>query len=604
MLVWGGENDDGVLAYGGRYDPAPDTWRSLSTRARPAARAGHTAVWTGSKMIVWGGATATARLNTGGLYDPATDSWAATTLTSAPTARTGHTAVWTGDRMIVWGGLSGTMFYATGARYDPVANTWSATPVPGTTILTVRAEHTAVWTGSHMAVWGGRNATTYFATGARFDPATNVWIPIADENAPTARSRHTAVWIGTEMIVWGGFNGSSYLGDGGRYDATTGAWGPLSSEYAPSGRADHTAVWTGRDMVVWGGRDASSFYDDGARYSPSSDFWTPLSLTTAPSARAEHTGVWTGTFLLVWGGEDSTGFLGTGGRYSLGHLTDDDGDGYTECDGDCNDGNATVSPQATDICNGVDDNCNGVVDDGLAKTPYYRDADGDGYGNSSASLLTCLPPTGYATAGLDCDDTNSLVYPGRAETCNGLDDDCDGSVDDGVLIPIYPDVDGDGLGDWELASYACSVPAGYSIVGGDNCVTVANPDQADLDGDRAGDACDICPDTPDPGQTDWDGDGYGDACELGALLADADLSGRVDGLDLAWMGREWGRRWRYPVYDANGVFLYWDYHIDLFGYEFAFALDYTKDEVIDGEDLSSLAVYFGQPSGAEPPAVP
>ena len=104
----------------------------------------HTAVWTGSKMIVWGGATATARLNTGGLYDPATDSWAATTLTSAPTARTGHTAVWTGDRMIVWGGLSGTMFYATGARYDPVANTWSATPVPGTTILTVRAEHTAV----------------------------------------------------------------------------------------------------------------------------------------------------------------------------------------------------------------------------------------------------------------------------------------------------------------------------------------------------------------------------------------------------------------------------------------------------------------------------
>ena len=82
-----------------------DTWTATSTTNAPSARAGHTAVWTGSEMIVWGGgASGPTYLNTGGRYNPSTDSWTATSTTNAPGARSGHTAVWTGSEMIVWGG--------------------------------------------------------------------------------------------------------------------------------------------------------------------------------------------------------------------------------------------------------------------------------------------------------------------------------------------------------------------------------------------------------------------------------------------------------------------------------------------------------------------
>src|SRR5207253_11784 len=82
-----------------------DAWTATSTTNAPEARAGHTAVWTGSEMIVWGGRSSGGYLNTGGKYNPATDSWIATSSTNAPTGREFHTAVWTGSEMIVWGGF-------------------------------------------------------------------------------------------------------------------------------------------------------------------------------------------------------------------------------------------------------------------------------------------------------------------------------------------------------------------------------------------------------------------------------------------------------------------------------------------------------------------
>src|SRR5438477_7822465 len=81
-----------------------DKWTATSLTNAPAARADHTAVWTGSEMIVWGGNGGTNYLNTGGKYDPSTDSWTATSTTNAPAARVGNTAVWTGSEMIIWGG--------------------------------------------------------------------------------------------------------------------------------------------------------------------------------------------------------------------------------------------------------------------------------------------------------------------------------------------------------------------------------------------------------------------------------------------------------------------------------------------------------------------
>ena len=131
-------------------------------------------------------------------------------------------------------------------------------------------------------------------------------------------------------------------------------------------------------------------------------------------------------------------------------YADVDGDGYssgttlTQClrpagykvvseltatTGDCNDNNAAINPAATEICNGLDDNCDGVEDEGV-KTIYYRDMDGDGFGDLNTTAIECSLPQGYVTNSDDCDDTDSTVYPGAEEVCDSKDNDCNGTIDD------------------------------------------------------------------------------------------------------------------------------------------------------------------------------
>ena len=122
---------------------------------------------------------------------------------------------------------------------------------------------------------------------------------------------------------------------------------------------------------------------------------------------------------------------------------DNDGDGYGVCpkcnttsgctyDGnDCNDNNASIHPGATEICNGVDDNCNNQIDEGVKQT-FYRDADNDGYGNATNTIQACTAPLGYTTDDTDCNDNNNTIHPGATEICNGVDDNCNGEVDEGI----------------------------------------------------------------------------------------------------------------------------------------------------------------------------
>jgi N-acetylneuraminic acid mutarotase len=296
-----------------------DTW--TATSGPPDSRRGHTAVWTGSEMIIWGGVGFGAYLNTGGRYNPTTDNWTATSSTKAPTARAVHTAVWTGSEMIVWGGYDGSTFFDTGGRYNPTTDNWTATT--NTNAPTARDYHTAVWTGSEMIVWGGYfydGGYHYLNTGGRYDPSTDSWIVTSGTNAPQGRSEHSAVWTGTQLIVWGGyfFDGAyHYLNTGSRYDPSTDAWTATTITNAPEARYFHTAVWTGDEMIVWGGQDYPTFLNTGGRYTPGTDSWTTVSATSAPSVRAGHTAVWTGNEMIVWGGYDEN-FLNTGGRYTPG----------------------------------------------------------------------------------------------------------------------------------------------------------------------------------------------------------------------------------------------------------------------------------------------
>jgi len=161
-----------------------------------------------------------------------------------------------------------------------------------------REEHTAVWTGTEMIVWGGFDFPTFYDTGDRYDPATDTWTPMTTTGAPSLRQYHTAIWTGTEMIVWGG----RFLDTGGIYDPSTDTWTPTTTIGAPTARNFHTAVWTGTEMLIWGGDTApgpGGETDTGGRYDPSTDTWTSITTTGAPSARKDHTAVWTGTEMTI-----------------------------------------------------------------------------------------------------------------------------------------------------------------------------------------------------------------------------------------------------------------------------------------------------------------
>jgi hypothetical protein len=202
-----------------------------------------------------------------------------------------------------------------------------------------------------MIVWGGQIGSLPTNTGGRYDPEADTWIPTFAGGAPSARRSHRAVWIGDHMLVWGGMNGGTYFAEGVRYDPLFDAWQPIASTGAPAARADHELVWTGSRAIVWGGQNATSSLATGGVYDPLLDTWSSMSATNAPSPRIETGSAWTGSFLLVWGGSRSVVALGSGGRYALGHATDDDGDGMSECDGDCNDAEPGVTAPPSEVAN-------------------------------------------------------------------------------------------------------------------------------------------------------------------------------------------------------------------------------------------------------------
>ncbi len=137
---------------------------------------------------------------------------------------------------------------------------------------------------------------------------------------------------------------------------------------------------------------------------------------------------------------------------------DADSDGFAPVDGDCDDTNAAVNPDATEVVNGIDDNCDGQVDEG-AET-FYPDTDGDLFGDPDFALVSIGQPIGFVLNNTDCDDTNANVNPGATEVVNGIDDNCDGQVDEGAET-FYPDTDGDLFGDPDFALVSIGQPIGF-----------------------------------------------------------------------------------------------------------------------------------------------
>ena len=190
--------------------------------------------------------------------------------------------------------------------------------------------------------------------------------------------------------------------------------------------------------------------------------------------------------------------------------TDGDGDGFP-ADVDCNDGDASVGPGAVEVCDGIDNNCDGQVDEGVLTTSFV-DEDGDGYGDPDQPLEACGTAEGASPNANDCDDRNADIFPGAAEVCNGIDEDCDDEVDEGVTITAFTDADGDGFGDPTTEVQVCAAASDQVLVS-DDCDD-NDPDAWPGNPEVCDEADNDCNGETDEGVTttyyrDDDGDGWG-----------------------------------------------------------------------------------------------
>jgi hypothetical protein len=202
-------------------------------------------------------------------------------------------------------------------------------------------------------------------------------------------------------------------------------------------------------------------------------------------------------------------------------------DGYLLDASDCDDLREAVYPGAPELCDGLDNDCSGGVDDGLPVQSWFLDADGDGYGADGSFAVGCdVPENGAEVAG-DCDDTRANANPDAIEVCDGFDNDCDGLTDDDddsldpdSAIAYFPDLDGDGFGAEGQVERACEPPPEAVFTGTDcdDAQEFVNPDANEVC-DGFDNDCDLLVDDTDPSlivftQTQWfvdaDLDGFGD----------------------------------------------------------------------------------------------
>ena len=222
---------------------------------------------------------------------------------------------------------------------------------------------------------------------------------------------------------------------------------------------------------------------------------------------------------------------GYGAEADAGTLYCDPPDEYVEDATDCDDNESTAYPGAEEICDELDNDCNGETDEGVTST-FYLDYDGDGEGDASRTTEGCTVPSGYVTNSDDCDDTEAGVNTSAAEVCNDIDDDCDSLIDDedssvdtSTGSTFYADTDSDGYGDSASTIRACGVPSGYAENDADcdDADTSTNPgaveicDEADTDEDCSGAADDsdtgVDTGTHSTFYADSDSDGYGDTTD-------------------------------------------------------------------------------------------
>jgi hypothetical protein len=227
--------------------------------------------------------------------------------------------------------------------------------------------------------------------------------------------------------------------------------------------------------------------------------------------------------------------------------TDLDGDGFSELDGDCDDLDSSRHPGRTEVCDGLDNDCDGLTDEDVIPS-WYLDGDGDGHGTTDFTFEGCSPLADYVALSDDCNDSAPLIFPGATEHCDGIDNDCDSSIDEEGAIggsTFYLDADMDGFGSPSAPTVSCSMPPGFVIndLDCDDHDNDIHPEALELCDDEDNDCDGSIDEAGAAGEFTWyedaDGDGFGDdssatsACDLpvGSIVVggDCDDSDRLIG---------------------------------------------------------------------------
>lgn len=195
----------------------------------------------------------------------------------------------------------------------------------------------------------------------------------------------------------------------------------------------------------------------------------------------------------------------------------DDGNTYVRNGDDCDDTSDAINPDATEVCDGVDNNCDGGIDNDADDTlTWYADSDEDGFGDSDNQTLACDQPAGFVEDSTDCDDTNIDINTDAEEICDEIDNDCDIDIDEDAIDPStwYLDADTDGFGDANNTTEACTVPTGYV----DNDLDCDDTDSSlteVCEGETTPEGSGTDPETECSDETDNDSDGLTDCDDDG-----------------------------------------------------------------------------------------
>ncbi len=270
IIVWGGEQSTGqdkpyrkAYADGAIYHLSTRRWEYLPAPEGMVGRGrNHQTLWIGDGVFIWGGHGDDDEVLSpgGGVLHLDPPSWDSAPSEGAHVASNGSIA-WTGEELLFWGGVTDSeKDVGTGVSYNPTTREWR--PLASQGALTARGGHSAVWTGREMIVFGGDRITTagkleLRGDGAAYDPVSDTWRPISRDDAPSPRRDHVAVWTGTHMLVWGGELGCPA---GALYDPEADEWTPMTTEGAPPGTWNPYRAWTGEQLLVRGGIIGDVYY--------------------------------------------------------------------------------------------------------------------------------------------------------------------------------------------------------------------------------------------------------------------------------------------------------------------------------------------------------